>query len=92
MFVIMVQEGNAAELLRYQAFSKSEPEIRQLYHQMIIGPAASKAMENDVGGGDVHTEFVSPDDLALRERFVVLSTSAVLSIPRHRRTCAGGSC
>jgi len=53
-------------------------------------PAASKAVEEDVGGGDV--EFVPSEDLAMRERFVVPSTGTVCRRPRHRRTCAGSSC
>ncbi|KAI0059136.1 P-loop containing nucleoside triphosphate hydrolase protein [Artomyces pyxidatus] len=70
-FVIMVQEGNALDMLRYKAFIDSEPEIKQLYHSLL----------NDRPGDneDDDSDEVCATDLAARERFVVPSTGAVLS-------------
>jgi len=54
---------------------------------MSSGPRRARPWKMTLAAGRTHRVRL-PDDLALRERFVVLSTSAVLSIPRHRRTCA----
>jgi len=54
---------------------------------LVVDPAASKAVEEDVGGGDV--EFVPSEDLAMRERFVVPSTGTVLSTPEAQEDLRG---
>jgi len=66
-FVILVEEGNAHQLARYQAFKESEPELRLIY-QTRGTATVDKSFEDDDNG-----------DTSLGERYVVPTTGAILS-------------
>ena len=66
-FVMLVEEGNAYQLARYQALKESEPELRLIY-QTRDTVAASDPFEDD-----------DAIDISLGERYVVPTTGAVLS-------------
>ncbi|THG95342.1 hypothetical protein EW026_g6294 [Hermanssonia centrifuga] len=73
-FVVMVQEGQAAQLDRYKAFSESEPQLRLVYQTRDDAPAP--VAEDELEEGE---EREDPDDLAERQRYVVESTGAILT-------------
>ena len=66
-FVILVEEGDAHQLARYQALKKSEPELRSIY-QTRDTTAVGDPFEDD----DLR-------DASFGERYVVPTTGAVLS-------------
>lgn len=70
-FVVMIEEGNAEDLERYQAFLNTEPELRKVYESR---SRRVRTMEEEEA-----EEGESPDDLANRERYIVPSTGAVLT-------------
>ena len=66
-FVILVEEGDAHQLARYQALKQSEPELRSIY-QTRDTAAIGDPFEDD-----------DPSDSSFGERYVVPTTGAVLS-------------
>ena len=66
-FVILVEEGNAHQLARYQAFKESEPELRLIYQTRDTTTLGDPFEDEDAG------------DASLGERYVVPSTGAILS-------------
>ena len=66
-FVVLVEEGNAYQLARYQAFKESEPGLRLIYQ------TRDTATMND------HFDDDDASDAPLGERYVVPTTGAVLS-------------
>jgi endoribonuclease Dicer len=66
-FVILVEEGDAHQLARYQALKQSEPELRSIY-QTRDTTAIGDPFEDD-----------DPSDASFGERYVVPTTGAVLS-------------
>ncbi|KAF9646833.1 hypothetical protein BDM02DRAFT_3180798 [Thelephora ganbajun] len=66
-FVILVEEGNAHQLARYQALKKSEPELRLIY-QTRDTTTVGDSFEDD-----------GTSDASLGERYVVPKTGAILS-------------
>lgn len=66
-FVILVEEGDAHQLARYQALKQSEPELRSIY-QTRDATAIGDPYEDD-----------DPSDASFGERYVVPTTGAVLS-------------
>ncbi|KAI6138924.1 hypothetical protein BKA82DRAFT_3009633 [Pisolithus tinctorius] len=77
-FVIMVQAGHTAHLSRYTMFQSSEPELKRVY-QTREGPTrpTSPGMSSDSEEGELEED--DPEDLAVRERYIVPSTGAVLT-------------
>ncbi|KAI6111057.1 hypothetical protein F5141DRAFT_1112279 [Pisolithus sp. B1] len=77
-FVIMVQAGHTAHLSRYTMFQSSEPELKRVY-QSREGPTrpASPGISSDSEEGELEED--DPEDLAVRERYIVPSTGAVLT-------------
>ncbi|KIK15716.1 hypothetical protein PISMIDRAFT_292156 [Pisolithus microcarpus 441] len=77
-FVIMVQAGHTAHLSRYTMFQSSEPELKRVY-QSREGPTrpASPGTSSDSEEGELEED--DPEDLAVRERYIVSSTGAVLT-------------
>ncbi|THH31544.1 hypothetical protein EUX98_g2658 [Antrodiella citrinella] len=71
-FIVMIQEGAAAHVERYRAFTESEPQLRAVY-QSRDDSAVIPVVEEEEG------EILDPEDLAERERYVVPSTGAVLT-------------
>lgn len=68
-FIIMVQEGHENHLSRYKNFSESEPHLRLVYQ--------TRGDRDDTDEDEEERD--DPADLAERERYVVLSTGAVLT-------------
>ncbi|EGO21809.1 hypothetical protein SERLADRAFT_441040 [Serpula lacrymans var. lacrymans S7.9] len=76
-FVIMAQKDHSAHLVRYNAFLKSEPELKRVY-QTREEPAATRLDPGeDSEEGEVEED--DPADVAVRERYIVPSTGAVLT-------------
>ncbi|KAF7323232.1 hypothetical protein HMN09_00103900 [Mycena chlorophos] len=65
-FVVLVEEGNAAELARYEALSSKEGELRARYQQDCCSDDSEKPQQK-------------VPDTNVNERFVVESTGAVLT-------------
>nr|GAT53713.1 predicted protein [Mycena chlorophos] len=65
-FVVLVEEGNAAELARYEALSSMEGELKARYQQDCCGDDLKKPQQKVL-------------DTNVSERFVVKSTGAVLT-------------
>ncbi|KAJ7702228.1 hypothetical protein B0H17DRAFT_1167119 [Mycena rosella] len=68
-FIIMVEENDEAQLLKYKAFLEKEPELKAIYQ------ADRMNVEEDLDS----EEDINPTDVAQRERYVVASTGAVLT-------------
>ncbi|KZT11110.1 uncharacterized protein LAESUDRAFT_642494 [Laetiporus sulphureus 93-53] len=68
-FVIMVQQGHAAHMERYRAFSEIEPQLREVYQER----------DAEKEPGEIDDEPDDPVDIAERERYVVPHTGAVLT-------------
>lgn len=66
-FVILVEEGDAHQLARYQALKQSEPELRSIYQTRDAAAIGDPFEDED------------PSDTSFGERYVVPSTGAVLS-------------
>jgi endoribonuclease Dicer len=66
-FVVLVEEGNAYQLARYQALKESEPELRLIY----------QARDTATGGDSFEDDDAY--DSPLGERYVVPTTGAILS-------------
>ena len=66
-FVMLVEEGNAYQLARYQALKESEPELRLIYQTRDTETASDSFEDDDASDG------------SLGERYVVPTTGAVLS-------------
>lgn len=71
-FIVMVQKDDCAHLARYQAFKESEPELKRVYQ--VRDEENGDDEDEDEMEDDTH-----PDDLAVRERYVVPSTGAILT-------------
>lgn len=81
-FIVMVQEGQSAELEKYLAFSGKEEEIKKVYQQN--GDGRRREEDEDT--------YIHPDDLFARERYTVPSTGSTLTydsaISLLNRLCA----
>ncbi|KAJ7168309.1 hypothetical protein C8R43DRAFT_983912 [Mycena crocata] len=69
-FIIMLEENNSSQLLRYQGFTEQDPQLKAIYQ--------SRQDEMNVVDTEDEEE-IHPFDLAQRERYVVASTGAVLT-------------
>ncbi|KAI6038418.1 hypothetical protein EDC04DRAFT_3113667 [Pisolithus marmoratus] len=77
-FVIMVQAGHTAHLSRYTMFQSSEPELKRVY-QTREGPTRPTSPDISSDSEEGELEEDDPEDLAVRERYIVPSTGAVLT-------------
>ncbi|KAJ7491248.1 hypothetical protein FB451DRAFT_1222522 [Mycena latifolia] len=73
-FIIMVEENNAAQLIKYKSFLEKEPELKAIYQSRHDHDNVMDSPVDDPDEEDIH-----PTDLAERERYVVASTGAVLT-------------
>jgi len=77
-FVIMAQVGHASHLDRYKTFQEIEPELKKVY-QTRENPTRPASPESSSDSEDGELEEDDPEDLAVRERYIVPSTGAVLT-------------
>jgi endoribonuclease Dicer len=68
-FIVMVEETDSAQLMRYKAFLEQEPELKAMY----------QSREDDILVDLVDEDDIHPADLAQRERHVIASSGAVIS-------------
>ncbi|KAG5723949.1 Dicer-like protein 1 [Termitomyces sp. T112] len=84
-FIVMIQKGDNAHLIRYQTLKTAEPEINKIYRSRHIS-------EDGSSEDHFYDDEVEPADLVERERYVVESTGAVLtydnSISLLNRLCS----
>ncbi|KAG6836934.1 hypothetical protein H0H93_001096 [Arthromyces matolae] len=84
-FVVMIQEGDNAQFVRYETLKTVEPEVNKVYQSRSV-------TANDTLEDDLENETPTPADLAERERYTVNSTGAVLtydnSISLLNRLCS----
>jgi endoribonuclease Dicer len=74
-FIVMVQEGQAESLKRYEALVELEPELKKHYHE---NAKRAPVVDEELEEGEID-EMIEPTDLDARERFVVPATGASLT-------------